>query len=48
MAENLTKDDIEAMRETLKILGTKSENYYDKCSNAQVKEEYDRMMGPVM
>lgn len=42
--EDLNVDpDIEAMRETLKVLGTKSEGYYDLCSAEQVEIEYNRL-----
>ena len=41
--EETKREEVEAMRETLKIMGTKSEGYYDKCSDEQIGREYDAM-----
>lgn len=41
--EKPTKEEVEGMRDTLKVLGTKSESYYDACSDEYIIREYDRL-----
>lgn len=40
-----TAEEIQGMRETLIVLGTKSETYYLSCTPEQIEREYNRFIG---
>lgn len=40
---SMSPTDIQAMKETLIVLGTKSEQYYETCSDEQIIAEYDKL-----
>ena len=39
----LTSEEREGMRETLLVFGMKSPEYYDKCTDEQLEQEYNRL-----
>lgn len=39
----LTKDEREGMIGTLEVLGTKSPDYYNKCTDEQLEQEYKKL-----